>query len=144
VFALALRDGAVVLIRRKPIKAYPGIENHWWIPGGANEDGESFEQTAVRELREETGLEIEANAFLLSGLDREHQFLCVFLQANAVGGSISAETDPDGITAEVRAFRRGELSVESLWVDTDKILLSRAGFLRLPIDALLKKHGFDS
>lgn len=99
VFALALRDGAAVLIRRKPIEKYPGIENHWWIPGGANEDVEPLEQTAVRELREETGLEVELDSLLLSYLNHEHPWLCFFVQAHVVSGSISAGNDPDNITA---------------------------------------------
>ncbi len=142
VFVLAIREGAVMLIRRKPIERYPGIENYWWIPGGANEAGEPLEETGVRELREETGLEVGLDGLLLSYLNHEHPWLCFFFQAHVVAGVACAETDPDNITAEARAFRPGELTLDSLWMDTDKILLARAGLVDAPVDDLLEKHGF--
>ncbi|MDE1906208.1 MAG: NUDIX hydrolase [Rhodospirillales bacterium] len=48
-----LKDDEVLLIRRgKP----PGVGS-WSLPGGKQELGETAEETARRELREETGLE---------------------------------------------------------------------------------------
>lgn len=47
------RDDRVLLFRCQE----PGAERAFWItPGGGLEDGETHEQAAVRELREETGL----------------------------------------------------------------------------------------
>jgi predicted NUDIX family NTP pyrophosphohydrolase len=36
-------------------------KGHWGIPKGMNELGESLEQTAIRELKEETGIETHAS-----------------------------------------------------------------------------------
>jgi ADP-ribose pyrophosphatase YjhB (NUDIX family) len=44
--------GAILLIRRSD-------NDLWTIPGGAMEPGESIAETAVRETKEETGLDIE-------------------------------------------------------------------------------------
>jgi len=69
----------------------------WTLPKGAQEPGESSEQTALREVREETGLEAE----LLGPLDtidywfvwapeqtRYHKFVHYFLM-RAVGGDFA-------------------------------------------------------
>ena len=45
-------DGRVLLVRH----SYG--ERNWQIPGGVGEPGESAAQTAVREVREETGLKV--------------------------------------------------------------------------------------
>lgn len=40
----------------------PPTAGQWRLPGGKTEGGESFEETAVRELAEETGIVVEASA----------------------------------------------------------------------------------
>ena len=47
-----LDDGKILLTRREDFAV-------WCLPGGAVDDGESPAQAAVREVREETGLEVE-------------------------------------------------------------------------------------
>jgi 8-oxo-dGTP pyrophosphatase MutT (NUDIX family) len=37
----------------------PDMLNYWVTPGGALETGESFEQAALRELEEETGIQVD-------------------------------------------------------------------------------------
>jgi len=46
-------DGKIVLIERK------NPPHGWALPGGFVDYGESFEQAALREAKEETGLEVE-------------------------------------------------------------------------------------
>lgn len=49
-------DGRLLLIRR----GHPPEEGRWSIPGGRIEPGESDQQALVREVREETGLQVVA------------------------------------------------------------------------------------
>lgn len=51
---VVIRDGKVLLIRR----GKPPLYGRWVVPGGTVELGESLEQALVREMREETGLEV--------------------------------------------------------------------------------------
>ena len=48
-------DGRVLLVRR----GKPPLLGRWSIPGGTVELGETLEQALVREMGEETGLEVE-------------------------------------------------------------------------------------
>lgn len=58
---VVLRPGAVLVTRR----GHPPNEGSWALPGGAQKLGETAEQAARRELREETGLEV--GPMLLAG-----------------------------------------------------------------------------
>ena len=53
-----LNQGRIVLIKRK------NPPQGWALPGGFVDYGESVEQAAIREAREETGLEVELAALL--------------------------------------------------------------------------------
>jgi len=68
--AVVLRGPEVLLIRR----GKPPFEGRWSIPGGGLEFGESVREAARREVREETGCEIEILGLLdvFEGLPRDH------------------------------------------------------------------------
>jgi 8-oxo-dGTP diphosphatase len=51
----AERDGKILLLKRASDAGFGG---QWFMPGGAVDAGESPDDAAVRELREESGLEI--------------------------------------------------------------------------------------
>ncbi len=50
------RSGRILLFRA--MLASRSAEHWWELPGGGIEPGESYQQTAIREIREETGLQI--------------------------------------------------------------------------------------
>jgi len=53
--AIILRDGEILMIKRG-VKPHLG---YWCPPGGVQDEGESLDETAVREVKEETGLDVE-------------------------------------------------------------------------------------
>ena len=53
--AIIVQADRVLLVRR----AHPPLQGEWSIPGGLVETGETTKEAVIREVREETGLEIE-------------------------------------------------------------------------------------
>lgn len=77
-------EGAVLLVRH----GYGGRE--WFLPGGGHRGSESPEEALVREMREETGLEVSVQGligayFYTGGYKRDH---ILIYQCQAVGGEI--------------------------------------------------------
>jgi 8-oxo-dGTP diphosphatase len=58
--AIVVSEGRVLMVRRRVKEG----ELLWQFPAGAIEAGESAEQAAVRETKEETGLTVEPNKLL--------------------------------------------------------------------------------
>lgn len=53
--AVIVRNGQVVLVKRR----FEPLAGQWSLPGGTLELGETLEEGVAREMREETGLEVE-------------------------------------------------------------------------------------
>ena len=63
-------DGRILLQKRTHPKG------RWGLPGGLMELGESCEETAAREVREETSLDIEADKIKLFGVYSGREYFC--------------------------------------------------------------------
>jgi len=86
----------VLLIRRKN----PPFEGQWALPGGIAEDMETVEEAAIREAKEETGLNVELlgiNTVLSKpGRDPRGRTVSIVYDAKAVGGELNPATDAAG------------------------------------------------
>lgn len=94
----------------------------WTLPGGGVELDETVEQGVVREVREETGYEVELDRLLAvetvvfpphrrvgdAGADRPLRAVRVFYSAHVVGGELTNEVA--GTTDEARWWPVGEAS----------------------------------
>lgn len=100
-------EGKVILHRR--------VDNDLWaLPGGGMELGESVADTVVREVREETGLEVQPDYVIGVYTDPEHVFAyddgevrqeySVCVACRVVGGSLRISDE----STEVAAFTAEE------------------------------------
>jgi len=110
---IELKGGIVLIKRKNPPKG-------WAIPGGFVDYGETLESAAVREAKEETGLDIELMRQFHTYSDpqrdpRQHTITTVYI-AKAQGLAIAGDD-----AVEVRIFRKDELP-DKIAFDHRKIL----------------------
>ena len=119
-----VRDGKLLLIRR----GRGANKGMWAVPGGKVEFGETREAAAVREAREETGLEVAvgnavwAGDAIGPGDPPAWHFTLVDFLASVVGGTLCAGDD----AAEIEWVPLGEVldrQVTPTMVDLMEILL---------------------
>jgi ADP-ribose pyrophosphatase YjhB (NUDIX family) len=94
--AIVVHDARVLLVRRgsEPLKG------HWTLPGGVLEVGESLTDGVIREVREETGLDVEPIE-LIELLDRIHRedgrvrfhYVIADYLCRVTGGELRAASD---------------------------------------------------
>jgi 8-oxo-dGTP diphosphatase len=97
--AVVVDGNRVLLVRR----ANEPLKGEWSLPGGAVEAGEKLRAAVVREVREETGLDVEPGPIVdvldrirldPEGRARYHYVLIDFL-CRVTGGILCCDTDAD-------------------------------------------------
>ena len=126
--AVVFHDDRVLLVRR----GQPPSGGQWAIPGGRVELGETLAQAAEREIREETGIHIEAGESVLvfdliehdrAGAVRFH-YVIVDLAARYLGG----ELRPGDDAADVRWVAADEISRLDISPPTRELLARHYAF----------------
>lgn len=120
-------DGKILLVRHRK-----GSRQYWVLPGGRLEYGETFQECAVRELQEETGLDVKVDklVFLSEAIapDRSRHIVNVYLTAEVIGGVLKVGDEP--VLAGVDYVPIAELERSTLYPPVAKHILEhlKSGF----------------
>jgi len=116
------RDDEVLLVKR----AKPPISDNWSIPGGAQELGESVREAALRELKEETGVDAELIGLIdvVDGITKDEKggvkfhYTLVDFAAEWRAGEAIADDD----CAAVLWVKFAELDRYPMWEKTARVI----------------------
>ena len=107
VAVIIIDDGKIVLVRHEKYG-----KTYWVLPGGGVDFGESLEEAAVREVKEEINLDIAVDklVFVNDSLpeDLHRHVVNVYFTGRILGGEL--KLGPDSIMREVRYFPVEELA----------------------------------
>lgn len=110
-------QGRVLLVKRR----YPPHAGLWAIPGGKIRFGETLCQAAEREMREETGLQVQAlepiHSVELIGADPDgtcYHYIVIDMAARMLGGKLHASDDASAVKwFEAHELRQFEIESNS-------------------------------
>lgn len=108
-----IQQGKVLLTKREDFEV-------WCLPSGGVEDGESLAEAAIRETKEETGVDVKLTRLIgvysrLGGMPDVH---AVLYEAKPIGGQLRLQP---GETIEVRYFAPDEIPNEVAFAHKKRI-----------------------
>ena len=129
--AVIVEGAKVVIVKRR----YEPLAGRWSLPGGALELGETLETAVAREMREETGLDVEVGpvieVFDRIILDAErrvrYHFVLVDYLCWPIGGGLQAGSDVDeALLVDPASLDAYDLTVKAQAVIERALELERA------------------
>lgn len=104
---------AVVLNKENKILLLKGIKRGWEIPGGHVENGESLAAAAIRETKEETGIDIEIIRFCGIFQNVQSSVCNTLFLGKAVGGEFRTSDE----SLEIGYFSLEEAFKKITWLN---------------------------
>ncbi len=111
---LVVQDDSLLLVRY----ADSEVGDHWQVPGGGLEAGETIQTAVAREVRAETGLEVDVGslAYLKQVSTPTYDFVVhtvvMYFWANPFGGSLGKDLkltdEEEAVTTDLRFVHRSE------------------------------------
>lgn len=98
------------------VKQHHDGKDIWMVPGGGIEEGEGAREAAVREVKEETGLDVKVTRLVwhVEEVSKRGQRFVDFFLADVVGGTLELGEDPEfdengQVLREVKFLTREEI-----------------------------------
>lgn len=128
--AIVIDDQGQVLLTQRSQPELPEAHGRWEMPAGKVEHGESPHETAVREVFEETGFQVEADLFKVSVKDmvwhfpeRDAHTILIAYRCRLIGGQKKVQ---GGKVADVRWWPIDRLPLNNILPLDDEFIFELA------------------
>ena len=120
--AVIVGPKGVVLIKR----GKPPRMGAWSLPGGAQDLGETVKEGLIREVKEETGLDVQVLEIIdvVDSINRDpngrlqYHYTLIYACVIVTGGTLKADSD----AMDAKWFSRYEITELKLWSETSRII----------------------
>lgn len=112
---ICIHDNKILLIHRINLELEKEKQEYYVIPGGGVEDGEKIEDAVIREMKEETSLDVRLGELFyeLEDYDGQGKFLKYYAYiCEYISGEIKLEEN----SVEAVEMKDGLQSFEPIWV----------------------------
>lgn len=125
---IVIKDNRILLVKRTK----DPNKGRWSIPGGSVELGETLQEAAEREIREETGLKVKAkdpiHSFDVIERDDHGQIRFHYVIVDLTADFVSGNPCPADDALDARWFSPGQLEKVGISEST-RVLLRKIGFM---------------
>jgi ADP-ribose pyrophosphatase YjhB (NUDIX family) len=126
VAGVLVEDGRILLVEQDV-----SASRHWAQPGGRIEAGETLGEGLIREMKEETGLDIQVDELLYVAdriMQDSHVVILSFL-VKRKGGTLGTGTGPEFASGKIKRVRMVPISqLAELGFSATYCALAKAGF----------------
>ena len=123
---LVINEAGEILLGRRNQPENPQIHGKWEFPGGGIEYGESPEDALVREMKEETGLDVEIVRLLPKIYSNvwqwqsgDYQVIIISYECKTIGGVLGTADEEMG---ELKYFKADEVDYQNSLPKTKEII----------------------
>jgi len=121
-----IEDGKILLVEQ-----YVTETRHWAHPGGRPEFGETLKQGLIRELKEETGLDVSVGdlLYVTDRINKDSHVVIVSFLISKIGGKLGTGNGPEFATGKIKSVKMVPLNeLHDLGFSVDYCNLVRSGF----------------
>lgn len=103
-------DGKILAVSRKDKR------DDWGLPGGKVDGDETIQNAVIREVKEETGLDVEVTQFIFGNLTESKGYYCYTYLCKVIGGELHT---PE----KIEELGEGDIK----WADWEDIKIGKFG-----------------
>ena len=107
--AVIFEDEKIILIRRRKYLNGNLVKEYYVIPGGHLDESETFEETVIREVKEELGIDVKIKKELIHSFNNDLNIDEKFFECEYISGKIGTGTGEEWTNPNIEKYGSYEI-----------------------------------